>query len=100
MDDKERKHLAMLMAEKLPVLRKETGLSQQALAALAGISRSTITKIEGKSQTMTWNTYLSLLFIFSKNEQTKDLIKFFGIYPDEVDEYLSEKLEKEVDYEK
>lgn len=97
MDDRERKRLTMLMSEKLPTLRKESGISQQALATLAGVSRSSIAKIETNGQHMTWNTYLSLILIFLKNEKTRDLLSFFGIYTEEVDEFLSGKSEKEVE---
>ena len=85
----ERKIYAEKLAEKLPTLRKELGVSQQALADKAGLSRSTITKVEGKRQTLTWSTFLALFLIFKGNSETAKLLKAFEIDTDDVNAFLS-----------
>ena len=85
----ERKIYAEKLAEKLPTLRKELGVSQQALADKAGLSRSTITKIEGKRKTLTWSTFLALFLIFKENPETAILLKAFEIDTDDVNAFLS-----------
>ena len=69
-------------------LRKKS-VSQQALADKAGLSRSTITKIEGKRQTLTWSTFLALFLIFKGNSETAKLLKAFEIDTDDVNAFLS-----------
>ena len=85
----ERKIYAERLADKLPTLRKEFGVSQQALADKAGLSRSTITKVEGKRQTLTWSTFLALFLIFKENPETAILLKAFEIDTDDVNAFLS-----------
>ena len=85
----ERKIYAEKLAEKLPTLRKELGVSQQALADKAGLSRSTITKVEGKRQPLTWSTFLALFLIFKENPETAILLKAFEIDTDDVNAFLS-----------
>lgn len=91
MNDDKRRELCTGMAKELPLLRKAMNASQQQLAGLAGVSRSTINNIE-RNKTMGWNTFLSLLMIFTKHEDAMKLIGAFGLYPPEVDEFLSGKM--------
>ena len=85
----ERKIYAEKLADKLPTLRKELGVSQQILADKAGLSRSTITKVEGKRQILTWSTFLALFLIFKENPETAILLKAFEIDTDVVNDFLS-----------
>jgi len=55
------------------------------------MSRQTILAIEKKQRTMTWNTFLSLLFIFSVNKNTEALLKLFEILTDELIDYITVK---------
>ena len=91
MTQEERIVLINKLADKLPTLRKELGVSQQTLADKAGLSRSTITKVEGKRQALTWSTFLALFLIFKENTETDKLLKAFDIYTVELDEFLSGK---------
>lgn len=76
------------MADNLPVLRKKLGFSQSDLAEMIGVSRSTITSIEGKKRPMSWNVFLSLILIFTKNEETDALLKVLQIYTDDLNEFI------------
>lgn len=76
------------MTENLPVLRKKLKLSQETLANLIGSSRHTVMLMESGKRRMTWNTFLSLVLLFDKNEDTAMLLKALGIYTNELDDAL------------
>ncbi len=77
---------AECMAKNMSTLRAMLHLSQADLAALIGIGRQTLVAIETRKRKMTWNTFLSLLFIFSQNRETEMLLGLLGIYPQELKE--------------
>ena len=76
------------MANNLPVLRAKLGITQENLADLMGISRSTLISFEKQQRQMTWNTFLSLVLIFQKNTETNKLLKLFDIYTSELNDIL------------
>ena len=76
------------MTENLPVLRKKLKLSQAALAECVGTSRHTVMQMENKKRPMTWSTFLSLVLVFEKNEETARLMRALEIYTDELDGML------------
>ena len=73
------------MTENLPVLRKKLKLSQDKLAQFIGSSRYTIMQIETKRRRMTWNTFLSLVLLFDKNEETAVILRALDIYTEQLD---------------
>ena len=77
------------MADNLPTLRAKLGLTQEDLADLVGVSRHTVISMETKKRPMTWNTFLSLILIFSGNSETKLLLKVLGILTQELEAFLS-----------
>ena len=79
------------MTENLPVLRKKLKLSQEKLAKFIGSSRYTVMLIETKKRRMTWNTFLSLVLLFDKNEETAVLLRALEIYTDELDNMLKQQ---------
>lgn len=72
------------MTQSLPALRTMLQLSQAQLAELIGVGRQTLVAFETGKRTMTWNTFLSLLFVFSQREETKELLSVLGIYTNEL----------------
>ena len=78
--DVEREELIANLIDELPVLRLKTGLSQDDLAKMLGISRQTLSSIETKKGTMSWSLFLSLILIFHHNEVTRDYIKNAGLF--------------------
>ena len=76
------------MTENLPVLRKKLKLSQENLAQIIGSSRYTVMLMETKKRRMTWNTFLSLVLLFDKNEETAVLLRALNIYTEELDSYF------------
>lgn len=83
------------MTENLPVLRKKLKLSQEGLAKIIGTSRYTVMLIETKKRRMTWNTFLSLVLLFEKNQDTSVLLRVLDIYTEQLDAYL--RLEADID---
>lgn len=70
------------MCKNLITLRAAIGMTQEELARYAGVSRQTIVAAERENR-LSWNTYLSLVFIFSLSPETKALLDFLGIFPKE-----------------
>jgi len=81
-------HIAK-MVENLTVFRAKLGLTQAELAKIAGISRQTILSIEKQQRGMTWNMFLSLLYIFKTNEKTAPMVELFDIETDELKAFIS-----------
>ena len=77
-----------LLAENLEVLRIKLHLTQANIAAIIGVSRQTYMGIENKRQKITWNVFMSLLFLFRENDATRQLLDVFGIYSDELQKYI------------
>ena len=91
MDEKQKSILIENMSDNLPTLRKKMRISQEGLAKKIGVSRSTIATIERKKKTMTWNMFLSLVLIFTKNSDTDILLNVMGIYTDELNDFIKNK---------
>lgn len=83
------------MADNLPVLRKKAELTQTDLAELIGVSKFTILSIEKKQRKMTWNTFLSLVLVFTKNKETDRMLTLFEIYTDEFNEFIKNRDERQ-----
>ena len=79
------------MTENLPMLRTRLELTQDELAEKIGVSRSTIIAIENKKRDMTWNTFLSLMLLFTKNEDTNKLLNVLEIYTEEFNDFIKDK---------
>jgi len=84
------------MTDNLPVLRKKLKLSQEALANIIGSSRYTVMLMETKKRRMTWNTFLSLVFLFDKNEESAPLLRALGIYTEELDGIIKQQTDIEM----
>lgn len=78
----------MLMADKMPILRRHLGINQGELAELIGASRQMISLIERKERVMLWDTFMSLIALFRINPATRELVVFMEIYTDELHRYL------------
>lgn len=79
------------MTRQLPVLRRALGLSQTELAEILDLSRSAIANVENGRQKMTWNMFLSLLLIFSRNAETERLLGVMEISTDELNELIMQR---------
>ncbi len=88
-----REDLIDKMTENLPVLRKKLKLSQEDLAQLMGSSRYTVMQLENRKRKMTWNTFLSLMLLFDKNEETSVLLRALAVYTDDFDRMIRQQPE-------
>ena len=84
----DRQKLISNMAENLPALRAQLDLTQEELAGIIGVSRSTVLSIENRKRDMTWATFLSLVLLFTKNEETNKLLNVMEIYTDEFHSFI------------
>lgn len=91
MTEELKNNLIEIMAENLTMLRAKLDLTQAELAEVVGISRYTLIAIEKKQRKMTWNTFLSLLLVFSKNDSTYKLLEAIGVYNSELNDFLNLK---------
>lgn len=91
MDPEARDILIQKMTDNLPVLRKKLKLSQQGLADLIGSSRHTVMLFETKKRKMPWGTFLSLVLLFDKNEDTAVLLRALDIYTDALDQMIRQQ---------
>ncbi len=66
-------------------------ISQEELAEMIGVCRSTISNIENKRQPLQWSLFLSLLMIFTNNTETNKLLVPMEIYTEELDCYIGQK---------
>lgn len=82
--------LIQSMTDNLPMLRTRLGLTQEELADKIGLSRSTVVAIENRKREMSWNTFLSLVLLFIKNDSTNKLLNALEIYTDDFHEFLKE----------
>lgn len=81
--------LIAILTEELPVLRAKIGLSQDNIAKMVGISRQTYSAVETKKYQMSWNTFLSLLFVFDNNEKTHEMLSALGAFPQELRDFIN-----------
>ena len=88
MNEKQKDILIQNMVDNLPALRKRLDMTQAELATKIGVGRSSLTSIENKKRPMTWNTFLSLILIFTKNKETDRLLNVMEIYTDELNDFI------------
>ena len=81
----------------LLVLRTMLHLSQSDFAKLLGMSRQQIVAIENKKRKMTWSTFLAAVLIFKSNEETNQLLSVFGIYTEDLEEFIKKKDDRSTD---
>ena len=88
MDEMKKETLLENMTVNLPVLRRARGLSQTELAELLGVARATVAVVENRKRKLSWEMYLALVLIFSKNEATEKLLYALNVYDEEVEAKL------------
>lgn len=82
-DSNYREKCIVRMVEYLPSLRNAMDISQDEFAQLLGVTRQTYNAVETQKSKMSWTLYLSIVTIFLANENTKELIREYGLYPHE-----------------
>lgn len=79
------------LTEKLPILRKMTGMTQKDLAEILGVSRQTITNIESGTLKMKWSLFLAIMFIFGIDQNSAVYLKTIDLPYAELKEWLGTK---------
>lgn len=88
MDNMQKTILMDNMVNNLPALRKVLGVSQEGLADMVGLNRSSIAAIENHKRKLSWDTFLALVLIFIKNPATDKLLNVMEIYTDEFNVFI------------
>ena len=84
LSDEEKQAFTEKLVKELPMLRASVGISQGELAYLIGTTRQTYSAVENGKRPLSWQMYLSLIFIFDNIESSKELITKMEIYPTEI----------------
>lgn len=77
-----RKWLMEEMTRNLASLRKMLGITPEEMSNLLGISESTYKNLEIGKKEMSWDQFMSLLFIFNFNDRTSSMAEALGLFPD------------------
>jgi len=77
------------LSNNLPTLRSKLRLKQSELAEKVGVSRQTLIQIEKGRRPMQWVNFLAILSVFKADTGTNELLNHFGIYTQELENYLS-----------
>lgn len=91
MTDKTKEMLIDAMTDNLQMLRVRLNLTQAQMSEMIGVGRQTYMSIENKKSRMSWGTFLSLLIVFTKNEETDVILSAVGIYTDELNDFLKRR---------
>ena len=91
MTDLQKDELITAMTDNLQMLRVRLGLTQVQMAEMIGVGRQTYLAVEKKHHKMSWNMFLSLLMVFTKNPETDTILNVTGIYTDELNDFLKRK---------
>lgn len=67
------------LTSNLPILRTKANLTQAKLSELIGVSRQTLVAVETKKRPMSWSVFMSCLFVFQSNPETRQLLDFYDI---------------------
>ena len=80
--------LCINLGTNLSTIRAKTNISQNELASKLGITRQTITAIENKRRVMQWNTFVTLILFFTRDDEVRSILELMEIYTTEVKESL------------
>ena len=80
----EKKQYCLRMAQALVELRRRLGYTQEELENVCGISRVTLSQIESGRTHMSWMHFVSLMLLFTQNQETKELLYVRGLLDDQL----------------
>lgn len=76
------------MVRDLVPLRLLLGVSQDEMGKMLGVSESELQSIEAGKQSISWDQYLTMLFIFHYNGRTGGIVENLGLYPKALQESI------------
>ena len=78
--EEEKKQYCIRLGEHMKRLRAISGLTQDDLADLSGISKERISRIENAAYVMRWAQFINFVMIFSMNANSKEYMVASRIY--------------------
>ena len=69
-------------------LKHYIGLSQSEMGKILGVTEHELQGIETGTKSISWDQYLTMLFIFHYNGRTGDIVENLGLYPKALQESL------------
>jgi len=76
------------LAKDLAPLRMLIGLSVEEAADVLGVSAGMYRQFENGSRELSWDQYMSILFLYHYNMRTTDIVNNLGLYPDSLREKI------------
>ena len=76
------------MTRDLVPLRMLLGISSDEMGEILGVSKAVYKSMESGRRKMTWNQYLTLLFLFHFNNRTWFVVDGLGLYPETLKERI------------
>ena len=70
------------MTRDMAPLRLLLGLTQDEMSELLGVSASTYKSLEAGKKKVSWDQFLTLLFVFRFNDRTSAVVDTLGLYPE------------------
>lgn len=89
--ENKRAELISTLAENLPVFRAKLGATQDTFAQRIGLTKTTLNHIENRKKELTWSNFITIVLLLIQNEDTKPLVEFMGLYPKELESFLTFK---------
>ena len=89
LSDEQKEKYTKLLSENLAMLRAKAGITQEKLSNLLGISRQTYSAMESQGKAISWNTYLSLIFIYDNIPETRAVMHTLDLTPSDLISNLS-----------
>ena len=74
LSETEKKHYCGMLTVELVELRNKLGLTQEEMEYVSGISRVTLSQIESGRSHMSWLHFVSLMLVFTQNQDTKEIL--------------------------
>lgn len=86
-----KKRCSRLLMENLAPLRAKSGLTQEELANIAGISRQTYYVLENGKRELSWCTCMALFFLFDSIDSTAKMMRELKVFPQEMVDQFNAK---------
>ena len=77
------------MAGELPEIRESLKLSVEQIADKVGIDRNRLLAVEAGNKDLKWSEYLSILFLFWRDDIGRTVIESKGLFPEKLKRVMS-----------
>lgn len=80
--------LTVELTKDLAPLRMLIGITPEEMADVLGVSAGLYRQIENGSRELSWDQYMTILFLYHYNMRTTDIVNNLGLYPDSLREKI------------